>query len=54
MVPRSIGQVTIASIPSSRPWANSPQVPGAQVAMCSNGGAGALFTDVMLLGTETP
>jgi acetyl-CoA acetyltransferase len=26
------------------------QVEGAEVAMCSGGGAGALFTDVMLLG----
>jgi acetyl-CoA acetyltransferase len=30
------------------------QVPGAEVAMCSNGGSGALFTDVMLLGAEQP
>jgi acetyl-CoA acetyltransferase len=30
------------------------QVPGAEVAMCSGGGAGALFTDVLLLGTEQP
>ncbi len=30
------------------------QVPGAEVAMCSGGGAGALFTDVMLLGTVRP
>jgi acetyl-CoA acetyltransferase len=30
------------------------QVEGAEVAMCSGGGAGALFTDVMLLGTEQP
>ena len=30
------------------------QVDGAEVAMCSGGGAGALFTDVMLLGTERP
>jgi hypothetical protein len=27
-------------------------VPGARVAMTSNGGAGALFTDVMLLGKD--
>jgi acetyl-CoA acetyltransferase len=32
----------------------SSQVPGATVAMCSNGGAGALFTDVILLGSEAP
>jgi acetyl-CoA acetyltransferase len=31
----------------------SNQVPGAEVALCSNGGAGALFTDVMLVGAST-
>src|SRR6202040_757042 len=30
------------------------QVKGAEVAMCSGGGAGALFTDVLLLGNEQP
>jgi acetyl-CoA acetyltransferase len=30
------------------------QVPGAEVALCSNGGSGALFTDLMLLGVERP
>ena len=30
------------------------RVPGARVAMTSNGGAGALFCDVMLLGRERP
>ena len=30
------------------------QVPGAGVALCSGGGAGALFTDVLLLGRELP
>jgi acetyl-CoA acetyltransferase len=30
------------------------QVPDAAVALCSNGGAGALFTDVILLGSERP
>ncbi len=30
------------------------QVEGAEVAMCSNGGAGALFNDVILLGKERP
>jgi acetyl-CoA acetyltransferase len=29
-------------------------VPGARVALASNGGAGALFCDVLLLGTERP
>jgi acetyl-CoA acetyltransferase len=30
----------------------SHQVQGAQVAMCSNGGSGAMFTDVMILGRD--
>ena len=30
------------------------QVVGAEVALCSNGGAGALFCDVLLLGRERP
>ena len=30
------------------------QVDGAQVALCSNGGSGALFCDVLLLGRERP
>ncbi len=30
------------------------QVPGAEVALCSNGGSGALFNDLMLLGVERP
>jgi acetyl-CoA acetyltransferase len=32
----------------------SMQVPDAQVALCTNGGSGALFTDVLLLGRERP
>lgn len=32
----------------------SGQVDGAEIALCSNGGAGALFTDVILLGKERP
>ena len=32
----------------------SMQVPAADVALCSNGGSGALFTDLMLLGLERP
>ncbi|MFB4303887.1 thiolase family protein [Actinomadura sp. NTSP31] len=32
----------------------SGQVPDAKVALCSNGGSGALFTDVVLLGSERP
>lgn len=30
------------------------QVPGAEVALCTNGGSGALFTDVMLIGSGRP
>lgn len=30
------------------------QVAGAEVALCTNGGSGALFTDVLLLGRERP
>lgn len=32
----------------------SMQVEGAEVALCTNGGSGALFNDVMLLGVERP
>jgi acetyl-CoA acetyltransferase len=32
----------------------SRQVPDAQVVLCSNGGAGALFTDLVLLGSDRP
>ena len=32
----------------------SNQVAGAEVALCSNGGSGALFCDVLLLGRERP
>ena len=30
------------------------QVPGAAVALCSNGGSGALYTDVLVLGSQRP
>jgi acetyl-CoA acetyltransferase len=33
---------------------SSNQVDGAEVALCSNGGSGALFTDVLILGPERP
>ena len=32
----------------------SNQVEGAEVALCSNGGSGALFCDVLLLGSQRP
>ena len=47
-------QRVIRGVEQLRGTCVTSQVPNAQVAMCSNGGAGALFTDVMLLGTETP
>ena len=47
-------QRVIRGVEQLRGTCATAQVPGAGVAMCSNGGAGALFTDVMLLGTETP
>jgi len=33
---------------------SSMQVDGAEIAMCTGGGSGAMFTDVILLGTEAP
>jgi hypothetical protein len=33
---------------------SSRQVDCAEVALCSNGGSGALFCDVLLLGRERP
>ncbi len=45
-------QRVIRSVQQLRGGCLSRQVAGAEVAMCSNGGPGALFTDVMLLGKE--
>jgi hypothetical protein len=47
-------QRVIRSVEQLRGECASNQVPDAAVAMCSNGGSGALFTDVMLLGVERP
>jgi acetyl-CoA acetyltransferase len=47
-------QRVIRSVEQLRGECTSNQVEGAEVAMCSNGGSGALFTDVMLLGVERP
>jgi acetyl-CoA acetyltransferase len=47
-------QRVIRGVEQLRGECASNQVEGAEVAMCSNGGAGALFTDVMLLGVEQP
>jgi len=47
-------QRVIRAVEQIRGECKSAQVPDATVAICSNGGAGALFTDVMLLGSERP
>lgn len=45
-------QRVIRGVQQLRGDAGPLQVPGADVALCSGGGAGALFTSVMLLGSE--
>ena len=47
-------QRVIRGVEQLRGACASDQVEGAAVALCSNGGSGALFTDVMLLGAERP
>jgi acetyl-CoA acetyltransferase len=47
-------QRPIRAVEQLRGACPSRQVAGAEVAMCSGGGAGAVFTDVMLLGKERP
>jgi acetyl-CoA acetyltransferase len=47
-------QRVLRGVQQLRGECQSQQVAGAEVAICSGGGAGALFTDVMLLGTEQP
>jgi len=47
-------QRVIRAVQQLRGRCETMQVDGAEVAMCSGGGAGALFTDVLLLGTERP
>ena len=47
-------QRVIRGVEQIRGTCRSMQVPGAQVALCSNGGSGALFTDLMLLGAGRP
>ena len=47
-------QKVISGTQQLRGAAGARQVEGAEVAMCTNGGAGALFTDVVLLGREAP
>jgi len=47
-------QRVIRAVEQVRGSCDSMQVPEARVAICSNGGAGALFTDVLLVGSERP
>lgn len=45
-------QRAIRAVQQLRGDAGDLQVPGARIAFCSNGGAGALFTTVLILGDE--
>ena len=47
-------QRVIRGVQQLRGTCPTMQVEGAEVAMCTNGGAGALFTDVLVLGNERP
>ena len=47
-------QRVIRGVEQIRGTCRSSQVPEAEVALCSNGGSGALFNDVMLIGSERP
>ncbi|MEY2448472.1 MAG: hypothetical protein QOH79_1948 [Acidimicrobiaceae bacterium] len=47
-------QRVIRGVQQVRGTCPSSQVPDVEVAMCTNGGSGALFTDVMLLASERP
>lgn len=47
-------QRVLRGVEQARGTAGPLQVPDAHIALCSNGGAGALFTSVMLLGDERP
>jgi hypothetical protein len=47
-------QRVIRGVEQLRGGCVTAQVDGAEVAICTNGGSGALFTDVMLLGAVRP
>ena len=47
-------QRVIRAVQQMRGECATGQVEGAEVALCSNGGSGALFTDVLLVGRERP
>lgn len=47
-------QRVIRSVQQVQGSCATAQVPNAEVSMCSNGGAGALFNDVLIVGRERP
>lgn len=47
-------QRVIRGVEQLRGTCRTNQVEGAEVALCSNGGSGALFTDVLLIGKDRP
>lgn len=47
-------QRVIRGVQQLRGECTTSQVEGAEVALCTNGGSGALFTDVILLGSQRP
>ena len=47
-------QRVIRGVEQVRGTAATSQVAGCEVAMCTNGGSGALFNDVLLLGAGRP
>jgi acetyl-CoA acetyltransferase len=47
-------QRVVRAVDQVRGTCISAQVPDVEVALCSNGGSGALFNDVLLLGKERP
>lgn len=47
-------QRVIRGVQQVRGTCPTRQVPGADVALCTNGGSGALFSDVMLIGSGRP
>jgi hypothetical protein len=47
-------QRVIRAVEQLRGTCATNQVAGAEVALCSNGGSGAMFNDVMLLGGVRP
>ena len=47
-------QRVIRGVEQVRGTCTANQIAGAEVAMCSNGGSGALYTQVVILGAERP